>query len=338
MTTTSTLEQVRAEFSRNGWDERYLDGLTMQMASGAVQAAQGGEAANGSNGNGNAANNGGQQQQGGQGQGSEPTGDEYSLAEGFLGRVPQEHRPIVEPYVKQWDAGVTRRFAELHSQLAPYQELGELEELQAAAGVAQMLQENPYQVYGILHQALINGELFDEMGNPIAPGSPFPGQQGGQQQLAQQQQTIPGQQEQGLNGQDIPAPVAQRLDQITQAVMALGNHLLGQQQSSQVQEEDAALDSWLEQMHTEYGEFDDRWVIGRVLDGEDPEAAITAFNDLITERASSQLNRQNGLPALLGAGGGGGAPADPSNVKNLSRKQTQGLVASVLASRSGNGS
>lgn len=336
MTTESTsmLESIRSEFSRNGWDERYLDGLTMQMSQGAVQDAQQGGTQQGAPANGNGGD-------GGQGQGSAPDGSEYSLAEGFLGRIPQEHRPIVEPYVKQWDAGVTRRFAELHSQVAPYQELGELEDLQQAVGLAQMLQENPYQVYGILHQALINGEMFDEMGNPIQQGTPFPnGQQGPPQQQppGQQQQTLPGQQEQGLNGQDIPAPVAQRLDQITQAVMALGQHILGQQQSVQTQEEDAALDSWLEQMHTEFGDFDDRWVIGRVLDGTDPEAAVKEFNDLITERATSQLNRQSGLPALLGAGGGGGAPADPSNVKNLNRKQTQGLVASVLAAAQGQGS
>src|SRR6516164_6951134 len=118
----------------------------------------------------------------GQGQG-QPQGQpsEYSLAEGFLGRVPQEHRSIIEPYVKQWDAGVTRRFAELHSQLQPYTELGDLETLQAAAGLAQMLEENPYQVYGILHQALMNGEMIDPQS-----GQPFqqPGQQLGQQRTA----------------------------------------------------------------------------------------------------------------------------------------------------------
>jgi hypothetical protein len=270
-----------------------------------------------------------------QGQGSaEGQQSEYSLAEGFLGRVPQEHRSIIEPYVKQWDAGVTRRFAELHSQLQPYTELGDLETLQAAAGLAQMLEENPYQVYGILHQALMNGEMIDpQSGQPFQQPGQQLGQQPGQQfQQPPGQQMLPGQAEQGLAGQELPPAVAARFDQLTNAVIAMGQHILGQQQTTQEESEDQALDEWLGSLHEEYGDFDEQWVLGRILNGEEPEAAIQGFNQLITDRASSQLNRQSGLPNLLGAGGGGGAPADPTNVKNLSRKQTQGLVASVLAS------
>jgi len=207
--------------------------------------------------------------------------------------------------------------------------LGDYETIQAAMGLAQMLEDNPYQVYGILHQALMNGEMIDpQSGAPFqAPGQP------NYQPNAPGQQMLPGQQEQGLAGQDqIPPAVGQRLDQLTQAVIAMGNHFLGQQQQSQEEAEDQALDEWLGSLHEEFGDFDEQFVLGRILNGEEPEAAIQGFNQLITDRASSQLNRQNGLPNLLGAGGGGGAPADPANVKNLSRKQTQGLVASVLAS------
>jgi hypothetical protein len=319
---TSTLERIRADFARRGWDESFLDVFRMEMSGQAAAAAQQGSGQNGG-------------QQSAQSQGGDDSGQgsaegqqsEYSLAEGFLGRVPQEHRAIMEPYVRQWDAGVTRRFAELHSQLAPYEELGDMESLQAASNLARMLEENPYQVYGILHQALINGEMMDpQTGQAIAPGSPFPQQQG-------QQQMLPGQQEQGLGNEEIPAPVAQRLDAITQAVVALGQHFLGQQQMTQEQQEDAQLEEFLTTLHTEYGDFDEHWVIGRMLNGSEPDQAIQEFNDLVNSRATAQISRNSGLPSLLGSGtGGSGVPADPSNVKNLNRKQTQDLVKSVLAS------
>ena len=324
----SFLEQVRADFAQRGWDESFLDCLTMEMSGQAAAAAQqgggqsGGQQSSESQGGGD-----------GSGQGStEGQQSEYSLAEGFLGRVPQEHRAIMEPYVRQWDAGVTRRFAELHSQLAPYEELGDMETLQAASNLARMLEENPYQVYGILHQALINGEMVDpQTGQAIQPGTPFPQQAGMQGQ--QQQGMLQGQGEQGLGGDDIPPAIAQRLDAITNALMAVGQHVMGQQQMTQEQQEDAALEEYLTQLHGEFGDFDEHWVIGRMLNGAEPDAAIQEFNDLVNQRATAQISRNSGLPSLLGSGAGGsGAPADPSNVKNLNRKQTQDLVKSVLAS------
>lgn len=266
------------------------------------------------------------QGQGGQGQGpdpsqqqqSQPQGESgYSLASGFLDRVDPAHRAIVEPYVKQWDAGVTRRFQELQSQLAPWQEFGDPEEVSAAVGLAQMLQENPYQVYGILQQALINGEIQ-------APD--------GQQGPAPLQQPAPNlqqQQDQGLNG--IPPEVQQRMDQMQNALVALGQHILGQQQQQSTEQENQALESHLDLLHQEYGDFDDRYVMLQVYNGATWEDAINNFNGLITQRAGQSLQRQNGLPALLGSGGGGGAPTDPASVKNLDRGQVKSLVASVLA-------
>lgn len=313
-------DQLTFERIGNTWV--FSDGTVLPVVSGGDESAgapaaqQGGIPQQGGG-----APSGVPQGQEGQGQGS----DEYSLAAGFLGRIPEEHRPIVEPYVKQWDAGVTRRFQELQSQLAPWQEIGDIEDVQAAMGLAQMLQENPYQVYGILHQALINGEIQA----PEGQGGPGPLQQPVPNQ-------VPPQQDQGLNG--IPPEISQRLDTMQQALVALGQHFLGQQTQQQTEAENAELDNYMAQLHEEYGDFDDQYVMLQLYNGRSPDEAINNFNALITQRASQSLQRQNGLPALLGSGGGGGVASDPASVKNLDRGQVRSLVATVLANAKQNAS
>lgn len=307
----SILSSLHNEWKSRGWDISALQAFRMETPAGNVGDASGGTGQAGGD-------QSGQQQQG---QGSEPPNDgsEYSLASGFLDRVTDpNHKTILEPYVKQWDAGVTRRFQELHSQLSPYQELGDLEYLQQAASIAQMMEDNPWAVYGTLHQALMSGE--------------FGPQPDGQQQ--QQQAQIP-QQEQGLPGpEEMPSwaqEMQQQNQQLQQALLALGNHVIGQQQTSQQQEQAQQLDDHLSALHEEFGDFDDEYVMTKVLGGMSWEDAVNSFSSLVTQRATGQLQRGAGIPALLGAGGGSGVASDPSSVKDLSRDQTRQLVIQQLA-------
>ena len=54
---------------------------------------------------------------------TQPQQTQQTLGSDFLKSVPEEQRGALEPFVKQWDAGVTRRFQELQSQYAPYRSL-----------------------------------------------------------------------------------------------------------------------------------------------------------------------------------------------------------------------
>jgi hypothetical protein len=315
MTTSS--QDLTYERHEDTWV--FSDGTVLPVVSGGDETAgdtggsQEGTATGGSPApQGEAAGNGGQQQ----GQGSSSSGDGYSLGPGFLQRVPEEHRAILEPYVKQWDAGVTRRFQELQSQLAPYQEFGDIENISAAMQLAQVIDENPWQVYGILHQAL--------MGQQPPVGQEIPGQQPPQ-----------GQQDQGLSGPEgeLPPQAQQRLDQMQQMLVALAQHVLGEQATKTQAQEDQELDSWLQGLHTEFGDFDDQWVLMRVYQGSGPEEAIKAFNDLVQERAGKQLSANGRAPNLLGGGGGATATGN-DDVRSLSRGDTKSLVASVLAQAS----
>jgi len=304
----------------------------MSMGQGSTDT---GAPANQGNGNGNTApaSQGG----GGQGSGTQTGEPDYSLAAGFLERVAPEHRDIVAPYVKQWDAGVTRRFAELHSQYAPYEDLGDPETLASAVELMNALNSNPWQIYGILHENLMGQTppwMDGQQGQPApgqAPGQQFP--QPGQQQFPQQ--GVPGQQglpNQGPAGEfQLPPQVQERLDKQEQILLALAQHITSQRQSETEAEEDAQLEAFVENLHDEFGDFDDNAVLFAIYQGTKPEDAVKEYQSGIDQRVQTHLEKMGKIPPILGAGGGGGVPTGGAGVKDLSRKDTQSLVANVLA-------
>lgn len=59
-----------------------------------------------------------------QGQGAAPGDAPYAE---YLNRIPEEHRPLVEPVFREWDGNVTRRFqeySEYRRRFEPYEQMG----------------------------------------------------------------------------------------------------------------------------------------------------------------------------------------------------------------------
>lgn len=232
----------------------------------------------------------------------EPAGS--SLGDDFLSRVDPAHRPILEPYVKQWDAGVTRRFQQLQSQLQPYQSLGlPADELQAAVQTYQLLDQSPEVLYNILKQHL------------EAEGGAGDQGQGGQ---------IPEGDLGDLQG--VPQVLQDQMKEMRSALEVMAQHILGQQQSTQQQSEDAQLDQYLNLLKDEFGEFDEDFVVAKMAKGMDGEEAVKAFLK-VAGRAPGQ---GGGRPPMQVLAGGGSAPTDIQSVKNASSGDVKNLVASLL--------
>lgn len=307
-TQAGLLEQLKGDWLDHGWSPETLDNFRMEMAAGDAGAAPTGSESTGTS------------------AGSDQGSSEYSLASGFLGRVPQEHRAILEPYVKQWDAGVTRRFQELQSQLAPYKDY-DPDQVAQAMSIMMELDQNPWSVYGTLRQALLSGEYGEDPGSAV--GGP-----------SQQQQNGVGQVDQGQLGtqqpqqQSIPPEFQQQFDQLRNAVTVLGQHVLGQNQQQTQQAEQDQLNDYLGSLHEEFGDFDDQWVLLQILNDQsydNVDKHIGAWQGMVNSRQNQQQEVLSGLPNLLGsAGGTAPAPMTQQSVKGLSRKDTQSLVASVL--------
>lgn len=254
----------------------------------------------------------------GQGQGQPQVSD---LASGFLGRVDPAHRAIVEPYVKQWDAGVTRRFQDLHSQLRPYEEIGaDPVQLQAAYRLYQMVDQDPQQVLQILQEAVgADGGAGVQQQGPLPQGQPQLGQGQAPGQLPQQQ---PGQAPGAL-----PPEVQQQFDMMQQMLEALGNKVLeGDQQSAQAQE-DSELDDYIGLLKQEFGEFDERYVLSQMMAGMDGEQAVQAFQQLV----QGQVNQRSAPPVPPILGGGGAIPQEQQSIAKAGRGDVKNLVANILA-------
>lgn len=231
---------------------------------------------------------------------------EQSLADGFLQGIPDEHKELLAPYVKKWDAGVTRRFQELHSQYAPYQELGDIEQIQQAMEVMHYLQESPEELYQLLHE------------------------QYGEQGL---QEPVPSQGHSDFQGQLPPEVVEklERLDQLQSVVELLAqNHLEGQR-SEQEAAEDAALDEYLSNLKEEFGDFDEDWVLTKMQAGMDGEKAVKAFHRFQQDLINQALEAQQNVPTLLSGGGSSSGGEQQQKLGDIPNKDLQGFVAGLLA-------
>lgn len=227
---------------------------------------------------------------------------EASLSEGFLRGVPEEHREILAPYVKKWDAGVTRRFQELHSQYAPYQELGEIEQIQQALEVMQYLQESPEELYQLLH------EQYGEQGlqEPVPEGTP----------------QVPG---------AIPPEYEQRMNQLQSVVELMAQDFVEKQRMQAEAQEDEELESYLDNLREEFGDFDETWVLTKMQAGMDGEKAVKSFMRLRQDIINQALESQEDVPVLLSGGGSSSGAEKPQKLGDIPNKDVQGFVAGLLA-------
>lgn len=273
-----------------------------------------------------AAGNGGGQQQapsgGGQGQRqasaqAQPQGQQQrnEFLEGILAEIDPAHRPIVEPYLGKWNAGVTRRFQELHGELSPYKELGaDPETLQQALALMEQIDTDPQGVLTLLQEAVA------EMTG-----------QGQQQQLPQGQQ---GQQIPGQEGQQSTLPpefqqLQEKFNTFETVLEAMAQQMLDQRSTEEQSAEDQQLDEYFGLLKQEFGDFDEHFVIAKMMAGVDGAEAVKQFQQLIQGQVNQRGQRAANLPPVLG--GGGAVPQGGKSVTDASRKETKNLVAQILA-------
>lgn len=238
--------------------------------------------------------------------------DDYSLANGFLADIPEEHRPIVEQYVKEWDSQVGKKFQEVHGTYAPYKELGvDPDQLREAWESYQFITENPELLYKKL--AEIYGTQAPQ-GQETVPA----------QQISQQVQGLPPELQQQL------APFFEETQQVKQVVESLASYFLAQQEAERVSREDAELDEGLAQLHEKYGDFDENYVLFLAMkNGGDGDKAVKEYQQMVQGLVNQSHAPTAGLPTVLS--GGGSVPGQVQNVTELSNDDVKKLVAETLA-------
>jgi hypothetical protein len=241
------------------------------------------------------------------GQGSGETPGYSELAQSILKDVPDEHKSLLEPYMKRWDAGTTRRFQDLSNKYKHYDSLGWDEETSQYMGaVYQALMEDPQR-------------LYDALGSELGAGT--------------QEQKVESAGETQQDFQGLPPEFQTQWDQTQQVLQALAQYVMDDQRTKQETVEDGEFDNYLGLLKQEYGEFDEGFVISRIANGMDGEAAVSEWNNLINSHMEKLNQSTQHLPntVLSSAGGGAVSQGEQQSIADIPGKDIRQLIANVLS-------
>lgn len=231
-----------------------------------------------------------------------------SFVQDLLKDAPKEHVSILEPYLKKFDAGVTRRFQDLNNRYKPYNDLGWDEDtVSQMAEVYRVLNEEPERLYEALRDALELGEEEAQSG------------------LSEESQ--PDQDFQGL-----PVEVQQQLQQQQQVLEALAQWVIHQDTQTTVAMEDQEFESYMGLLKEEFGDFDEKYVTAMIANGTDGEAAVKQWQAMAQEILQKANQATEGLPpaVLSSAGGGAVAQPEPQSLGSVDSKDIRQLITNVM--------
>ncbi len=238
---------------------------------------------------------------------------EYSYGNDFLKDIPDDVRSTLEPYIKKWDAGVTRRFQELQGELSGYAPLKEAEidaeDFEQLANVYHLLNNDPKALIDILTEALDEVEVKP----PVV-----------EEPKGKESST------------EIPSELLTRLNAQEELLKLLAGNVVEANNQTKQQQEDEALDNYIKLLKTEFGEFNEEYVTMKLSQGLDGEKAVAAWKEVISGFVPAAVEESNAPKLLLGSGA---PPGEQRSVKDLTRTETKDLVANILANaqRSNNG-
>jgi hypothetical protein len=236
---------------------------------------------------------------------------EDSLGNQFLSKIPEQDRPIVGKYVKDWDGNVTKKFQELRGQLKPYQELGDLEQIQKAHNFYNNFRTNGNQVFG----QMVKG-FFDHYGeNAPTELNKLLGIEMPNEEVNDWEETS----EEPDPNEVFQQNVSAELEQLREFKETYEQQQLEAQLEKQV-------DSMVTAVHNTRSDIPEKFVLQGIAAGAQPEAII-AFYDEIRNSGSQQAPRNP--PPIMG--GQGGVPSGQVDVTNLTPQQRKAAVAQYLA-------
>lgn len=193
-------------------------------------------------------------------------------AQSMIANIPEEHRELVSQYVPEWDKQVTQEFQKRADQIRGYTDLGELDYVRGAVEFFSGAQQSPHDFYRDLTQYLVdNLEGFDPM-SLINPGE----SDGTPTELPEFE---------GVPEEFVKMVTAQN-EQMTNMGETLNQFMAQQEEQTHAQ----VLDNVLGEMHTEHGDFDDRFMLQELAEHGDPNRAIENWNSHVQSIIDSRTN------------------------------------------------
>lgn len=243
---------------------------------------------------------------------TEGTGDNPAWQE-LYGVLPDSLHSVVAPVLEKWEKGTQAQFtqhAEEAKSFEPYQSFIDnqipVDQIEQALAVAQLIDEDPK-------------KFMEQM-------QAFFGQEEGNGQQNQQQQS--NEQEPGaFETQQFDLSTDPNFQTIKQQQDIIAGYLSQEVETKRAAEEDAALETELSNLREKYGDYDEDYVCGLALNGVDPEVAVKRFLAL-SENIRKVPASDAGVPNIVSPGGG--MPTENLNPAEMTDKQRQALVMSVL--------
>lgn len=224
-----------------------------------------------------------------------------SMVNPFLKNVNPADRPVLERYLKDWDANVTRRFQSIHDQYRPYKDLGDVDTIQSAMAVYKMLDSDPMQIYKLLQESLAD-ELASsgqspQVGQPaMQPGATGPHEVWG----------------------ELPPAAIEKLGQMEQLLTAMAERLIDGDKQKKQADDDAHLEQTLNSLREKFGDFDEEYVLSKMFRGMKPEEAVQAYKQFVT----GIVSQNGGRPAPRLLTGAGSIPTGQQPANSEERKST----------------
>lgn len=250
---------------------------------------------------------------------SPPPEPEISPVSGFLKDIPDQDRPIVEKYVKNWDAGVTKRFQSIHDEykgkLKPYEELGSPESLQQILQFVNRVNNDPAAAYKAMQQIIQSQypEIWEELNDA--------GEEMEQEYEEQEYEDYGG----------LDPAIQQMMEQQNQRIEEL-NYRWEQQQQSEIESQqfeafDRMLDDVLQRAGIDSNDENARdWITIQLAREVPIDQAVKAYHSFVNGLRNSQPN----IPVPNIIGGQGGVPTDQVDVSKLRGSSRRDLVEGLL--------
>lgn len=262
---------------------------------------------------------GGSVSNGDQGPSQTPSEPQEQLGNPFLNEVAPDHRSVVAPYLKKWDANVTQLTQKLNEKFKPYEELGPLEEIQKYVTFAKNFRQDPEASFRAIWNRMEEhyGDNFQTELLRIL-------------QLQEQQEEMNEQQfesQEGYEGSPDPDDVFRQ--NVTTELEEFKAWRQAQEERAEFEEQNAQFESLLETMHTQFGEFDDDWVTNRISIHGDPKKALQEWSSLVDGIVKKNGGTPRQPPKTIS--GQGGVPNPQIDVAKLRGEDRRAYVEQLLS-------
>lgn len=239
------------------------------------------------------------------GQGVNPAWNEFFEA------IPEDYReevqPAITPVLEKWDQGVQKRF-EAYKPFERY----------VKEGIDPQIIDYSVNLFNTLNTNEGALEVFQQLGQYLE-----------REGLLGQEEDEEEDEEEDFDWESIPAPLRRQIEQLQGGFSTLAEYQIAQQQAREEAEADALLDAELKSLREKYGDYDEDWVLAKMINGMDAEEAVKSYHQWLDKTLQDRNRPVNFKPMGAGSGGfpSGNANFDP---KKASNREVTDMVTRML--------